>query len=60
MLLRRLFVDLTGTKRHESVGGNSFTMVFMDDYSLIKQIGFLQKKSNTTEGSVNFIADVAG
>lgn len=52
-------MDLNGLDKHEGVGEKRYAMIFLDDYSRMKWIRFRQKKNNSPEGLLSFIADVA-
>lgn len=57
--LECLYNDLTGPFREPIFGNKNCAMLFVDDYTRMKFIRFLRKKSDTKEARKNFIADVA-
>lgn len=48
MPLERLFVDLAVPKRHDSVGGKHYAVLFVEDYRHIKLIRLLKEKNSNT------------
>ena len=45
---QRFFVDVSGLMKDSSLGGNSYVVIFVDDYTRFKVVKFVKKKSNTT------------
>ena len=54
---QRFFVDVSGPMKHSSLGGNSYVVIFVDDYTRFKVVKFVKKKSNTTAALLSLIAD---
>ena len=53
---QRFFVDVGGSMKHSSLGGNSYVVIFVDDCTRFKVVKFV-KKSNTTAALLFLIAD---
>ena len=54
---QRFFVDVGGTMKHSSLGGNSYVAIFVDDCTRFKVVKFVKKKSGTTAALLSLIAD---
>ena len=54
---QRFYVDVRGPMKHSSLGGNSYVVIFVDDYTRFKVVKFVKKKSDTTAALLSFIAD---
>ena len=44
---QRFFVDVGGPMKHSSLGGNSYVVIFVDDYTRFKVVKFVKKKRDT-------------
>ena len=54
---QRFFVDVGGSMKHSSLGGNSYVVIFVNDCTRFKVVKFVKKKSNTTAALLYLIAD---
>ena len=45
---QRFLVNVGGTMKHSSLGGNSYVVIFVDDCTCFKVVKFVKKNSNTT------------
>ncbi|CAM9397304.1 unnamed protein product, partial [Ascophyllum nodosum] len=54
---QRFFVDVGGPMKHSSLGGNSYVVIFVDDYTRFKVVKFVKKKSDTTAALLSMVAD---
>ena len=54
---QRFFVDVGGSMKHSSLGGNSKVVIFVDDCTRFKVVKFVKKKSDTTAALLSLIAD---
>ena len=52
--LGQVLRDFVGAMKPPSVVGKHFVRIFVNGYSRMKWTGFLQKKSNTGEGLMNY------
>ena len=53
---QRFFVDVSGTMKNSSLGGNSYVVIFADDCTRFKVVKFV-KKSDTTAALLSLIAE---
>ncbi|GJX12912.1 retrovirus-related pol polyprotein from transposon TNT 1-94 [Tanacetum coccineum] len=51
-------MDLCGPMRVESINGNKYILVIMDDYSRFTWVKFLRSKDETQEFIINFLKEV--
>lgn len=56
---KRVFKDLAGLVSEPSLGGKHYAVTFVDDYTRMKEVRFLHKRSDTMEASRSLIVDVA-
>ena len=54
---QRFFVDVSGPRKHSSLGGNSYVVIFVDDCIRFKVVKFVKKKSSTTASLLSLVAD---
>ena len=54
---QRFFVDVGGPMKHSSLGGNSYVVIFVDDFARFEVLKIVKKKSDTTAAFLSLIAD---
>ena len=54
---KRFFVDMGGPRKHSSLGGNIYIVIFVDSCTRFKVVKFIKKKIDTTTGLLSFIVD---
>ena len=54
---QRFFLDVGGPMKHSGLGGNSYVVIFVDDFTRFKVVKFVRKKSDTTAALLSLIAD---
>ena len=57
--LELIHTDLSGPVNPASIQGSKYTIVFVDDYSGLTWVYFLKFKSDATQATAKFLADVA-
>ena len=56
--LQRVFVDLSGPRTVQSIGGKRHTLFVRDDYTRFTRVYFLRHKSNAASAFESFLAEV--
>lgn len=56
--VKLIHIDLCGPSSIESIGGNKYILVTVDDFSLFTWIFFLKQKYETTQRMINFVKQI--